>query len=287
MYIKGGIRMNQELHGEYAIEHSGTKVGQLTVSAAGIRTSFQAQCVMATGEVLRLTLLVGEQYIPLGVMLPNRDKLLFEKRYSRLELQTKGVTAIHGVRLMAAGQTPPPPKPTVEDTVPSTPAPAPEPAVETLVSIPEPAIETLAPAPEPEPIIEPSDHHWESVRILPDNRAIYTHEARIAASPLPVADEDLDDINPYPTAQAVPASIPNWIPCSDPAALFTDPHLTAAGNRIREAMTRPQVDHIELAVPFDTGEPFPLMPIFCLGEVTDIGGRAHLVFQIKDGEIIK
>ncbi|MCL2842331.1 MAG: hypothetical protein FWE28_02535 [Oscillospiraceae bacterium] len=298
--------MNQELHGTYAIEHNHTKVGQLTVSAAGIRTHFQAECVVVTGEVLRLALLVGEQYIPLGVMRPEGDKFLFGKRYSRLELQTKGIAAIHGVRLMAVGQHAPPPEPmepTAGDAAPEVPSPVLDPAIETHAPEPAPVPE---PIPEPilipEPELEPKAEPVMETPVLtplpavpvsaptpeaepPEGSPVFTHEARFTAS-LPVADRDLDDIDPYPATRPVVAPAPDWSPCPNPAALFTDPNLIAAGRRLKEARTRPMGAHTELAVPFDTGKPFPLMPIFCLGQVTDINGQAHLVFQVKDGNIV-
>lgn len=272
--------MSQDLHGTYAIEHNTTKVGQLTVSAAGIRTRFQAECVVVTGEVLRLNLLVGEVYIPLGVVLPSGDKLLFDKRYSRFELQTKGITAIHGVRLVGIGQAAPaPPTPAKKDPEPTAEPeptqkpeePEAEPAIKPQILIP-PVTPVSGPAPEP---TEPP----------PDNNPIYTDETRFTASS-PVADEDLDDIDPYPAARPSIAPAPDWSPCPDPAALFTDSNLMAAGARLKEAMTRSVGEYIELAVPFDAGKPFPLMPIFCHGVATDISGRAHLVFRVRDGVLL-
>ena len=277
--------MTQELHGEYVIEHNSTKVGNLIVSQSGIRTTFKAECVVATAQILRLTILVGEQYIPLGVMRPEGDKLHFEKRYSRNELQTKSITTIHGAKLISIDQ--PAPEPT--------PAPLPE-ATTRLESAPE-SIPKPTPAPEPAPTptpeaevrpepTEPPIQDWETVRDLPDDKAIYTHTARITIEN-PVADADLEDIDPYPDTTPAITTSTDWVPCLAPSALFTDPTLAATSQNIQGAMIRERSDQTELAVPFGAGEPFPLMPIFCKGEATEFQGKTYLVFQIKDGKIVK
>ena len=113
----------------------------------------------------------------------------------------------------------------------------------------------------------------EVARELGDGAVLLTHAASIGA-PEP---------EPPPTPEL---PTPKWTPHPDPGILFTDPDLVAACRHVTAALTRPcGGDCIELAVPFETGSPFPLMPVFCRGEVTEIDGNAYLVFRIKNGTL--
>jgi len=195
----------------------------------------------------------------------------------------------------------PPPEPAIQVLAPA-PPPEPESEPELPAPISEPIIEILAPEMEPEPTPEPETPpppsepeaeplqdpipplHWESIRDL-DDSTLYTHTARVTAEEAPVADADLEDIDPFPISEQEMA-VPPWTPHPDPGLLFTDPDLTAACTTISEAKTRPCGDDcIELAVLFESGKPFSLMPIFCLGQAGEIDGRSHLIFRIKNGTI--
>jgi len=292
--------MLQELFGEYTVDYGGTKVGRLTVSGQGLMTRFTCECVVATAEIMRLAILMGDRYIALGVLLPDGDKLHFTKSYSKNDLRQKGLSSIDGARLVGThdiftvpvSAPAPTPMPTPEPNlvgddahiVPSPPEPEPisepEPnpdpvgdAVPSVPPLPEPE-----PMPEPEPIPEPNpvgddahivppppEPHMEVAQELSEDAVLLTHAAHIEA--------------PEPTA-------PKWTPHPDPGILFTDPDLIAACRHVTGALTRPcGGDCIELAVPFEAGSPFPLMPVFCRAEAAEISGNAYLLFRINNGKL--
>jgi len=282
--------MMKELFGEYIVEYNSAKVGLLTVSEHGLMARFTCQCVVATAEVLRLAVLAGDRYIPLGVLLPEGDKLHFARQFSKNDLRMKGLSSIDGCRLITSRDTltaEPRPMPMPEPEPISEPAPLPEPEPiqipePTPIPPPEPApVEDAVPnaSPDPEPVPPPDstpfpEPEWEPIEDLDDHRAIYTHAAIITADPPPIADEDPDDIHP-------------WTAHPDPGLLFLDPDLIQACAHISGAMTRPcGNDCIALAVPFESGKPFPLMPVFCFGKAEEVDGRSHLVFQIKNGILV-
>lgn len=77
-----------------------------------------------------------------------------------------------------------------------------------------------------------------------------------------------------------------WWPSKNPQRLFCDEDLQKACENISNALEK-YLDGglILLAVPFDTGGPFPLMPIFCFGESMYIKGKNYLVFCLRDGNL--
>ena len=54
----------------------------------------------------------------------------------------------------------------------------------------------------------------------------------------------------------------------------------------REALVRRDGDVTCLAVPILKDELFPVMQVFCLGEVWKINERLHLVFRIREGKLL-
>ncbi|MCL2569105.1 MAG: hypothetical protein FWE12_06715 [Oscillospiraceae bacterium] len=304
--------MMKELFGEYTVDYNSTKVGVLTVSQSGLMARFACQCTVATAEILRLAVLSGDRYIPLGVLLPSGDKLHFIKHYSKLDLRIKGLSSIDGCRLITGRDTlliPPVERPVPEpEPIPeatpnepeSVPKPTPEPGLILPVEDGIPDVPPLVTAPEPNPIQEPD---WLPADPNSNQPILYTHTARITVDAAPVADEDLIGFEPYlvedltgtdlsPVTDLIapesePVFVP-WTPHPDPGLLFLDPDLIASCAQITGAMTRPcGNDCIALAVPFEAGKPFPLLPVFCLGAAEEIGGGPFLVFQIKNGILVK
>ena len=300
--------MLQELFGEYTVAYSNWEVGRLTVSLEGLMVRFTCECVVATAEILRLAILVGDRYVLLGVLLPDGDKLRFTKQYSKIDLQSRGLTSIDGCRLVTGHDA----LPTAAPASAPTPTPTPTPAIETIAATPDPITETLAPKPEPKPEPQPApvpepepeltpkpeptpepepdpapepepapqpDPHWDPVRELGDDKVLYIHTAHIPAP-------EMEPPPPEPPIAEPPTA--KWTPHPNPGILFTDPDLVSACTHISGALTRPcGGDCIELAVRFEAGQPFPLLPIFCHGHAIDIDGRPHLVFRIKNGNLVK
>ena len=62
--------------------------------------------------------------------------------------------------------------------------------------------------------------------------------------------------------------------------LLSDPVIRRAAEEVKGALLRRRRDGMELAVPFSPREPFPLVPLICLGRLQRIGGRRYLVFSL-------
>ena len=290
--------MNRELFGEYTVEYAASKVGSLTVSSEGLKAKFAAACVVATGEILRLAILTGDRYVALGVMLPDGDKLRFSKKFSSHDLKSRGITSIEGCRLVS----------NLEDiSVPKTvPRIAPEP-LSPEEPVPDMKREpVLLPESKPEPLFLPKPSPREGPPPLPDTapEQILLPEPRQKAEPVqepealrswkavqqaekppdsaahPISEEDVVDVSPYPEPPS------KWTPQRDITALFSNQDMVAASQSVQDALTRPGTDWTELAIPFEAGNPFPLMPIFCFGKSLLIDGRPHLVFRIKNGNLL-
>ncbi|MCL2562681.1 MAG: hypothetical protein FWE08_01415 [Oscillospiraceae bacterium] len=277
--------MFEQLIGEYTVEYANTKVGRLTVSSQGLTARFIAECVVATAEILRLAVLVGDRYVILGVLLPDGDTLRFTKAYSKNDLRLKGLTSIDACRLVSKHDALVAPTPMPAPEPKPTPTPAPEPApVEDDNN--RPAADITAPTP---------DLDWELVRPLDEDAILFTHAAQIPAPEPLVIEEPVPEPKPEPAPELAADPIPDpapppppikWTPHPAPGILFTDPDLVTASANIQNAMTRPcGKDCIELAVPFEAGQPFPLLPIFCFGKAAEIADRAYLVFRIKNGSL--
>ena len=304
----GAYHMLQELFGTYTVEYNHTKVGQLTVSEQGLMTRFACECVVATAEVLRLAVLVGTRYVVLGVLFPDGDKLRFTKQYSKNDLRLKGLSSIDACRLVSR-----------HDTFATDPVPASHAETERFI------MGASAPGPlsEPEPVWEPARNisddkvlytHTAKITVdEPSTRTEGTNETPKAVHPpesnLEPAPEPKIELRPEPTPEPKPEPTPKprpeptsepgpeptpeplpvkWTPHPDPGILFTDPDLVSASAYLKGTMTRPcGNDCIELAVPFEYGKPFPLLPIFCFGTAVEIDDRAYLVFRIKNGNLIK
>ncbi len=60
-------------------------------------------------------------------------------------------------------------------------------------------------------------------------------------------------------------------------------HVFSACN---EALVSTNEEFVRIAVPIVKNEPFPLMPIFCLGEIQKINENLHLVFKLHEGKLL-
>ena len=95
--------------------------------------------------------------------------------------------------------------------------------------------------------------------------------------------------SPAPPPEAAPPSEPpvsaDWHPINDPAVLFHDSDIANACKNARGALIRSAGDTTFLAIPATDDEPFPMMPVFCLGEPETIEGREYIIFSAKNGSI--
>ena len=66
----------------------------------------------------------------------------------------------------------------------------------------------------------------------------------------------------------------------EPAREMRYAFLRRAAEEVKGALLRRRRDGMELAVPFSPREPFPLVPLICLGRLQRIGGRRYLVFSL-------
>lgn len=76
-----------------------------------------------------------------------------------------------------------------------------------------------------------------------------------------------------------------WIPEPEPEGYFTDPLLRDACRDILGVLAGRDGADVRLAFPYDPARPFPMMPIFRRGALTEIGGRQYIVFPTQtEGE---
>lgn len=72
----------------------------------------------------------------------------------------------------------------------------------------------------------------------------------------------------------------------EPWNMFTDDDIKNACRGISGALRRRRGDIDELAVPVSPYEPFPMIPVFCFGEIEEINGRQYVVFTVKSGKLV-
>lgn len=73
-----------------------------------------------------------------------------------------------------------------------------------------------------------------------------------------------------------------WTPEPEPGRLLEDRLLRCLCAGLRGALTRQGERGTLLAVPL--ADPFPLLPVFCLGSLRQLDGRPYLVFEIFAGK---
>jgi len=72
----------------------------------------------------------------------------------------------------------------------------------------------------------------------------------------------------------------------EPWVMFTDEDIKNACRGLNGALRRSRGDIEELAVPVSPYEPFPMMPVFCFGDIAEINGRQYVVFTVKGGKLV-
>ncbi len=82
-----------------------------------------------------------------------------------------------------------------------------------------------------------------------------------------------------------PGAADGWFHADHPDTLFSDPDFADICRGVRDALTKQAGELTLLAVPVSPDEPFPMMPVFCLGDSGRIGGREYIVFKIKNGKL--
>lgn len=193
---------SSKIYGDYDVLYREDKVGTLRVRQRGLMTEFDCLCTYKAGRVLRLMITSGSTRRDLGVMLPDGEKLKFNKRYSKNGLKQMSINFIEAVYLI--------------------------------------------------------DDEETSITVSVDN--------------------------------GISSSFNNkndWLAEVNPQNLFYDQQLRQACKSVKGALIKHLSDGcILLALPFNTGEPFPLIQIFCFGESMSISGKNYLVFRLKDGNLV-
>jgi len=246
-------------------------------------TRFTGLCELSTSEILRLGVRVGEHVVSLGVLLPEGGKLHFEKRFSKHDLRQRGVLRIDGCSLISANHVVAPPASVGADSNPPATAEPERPPLPDLADLPEwEFIETWTPTGDPE-ATEEVIHVFPAPEPVGDIAPPPAEEPPPPPEiPAPFVEADLDNVQPFPQ------TLPVWTPHPDPSVLFLDDALASKCSEFQGALTRACEDAcIELAVPLEESEPFPLMSIFHLGKALEIDGKLYLVFRIIDGNAVE
>jgi len=82
-----------------------------------------------------------------------------------------------------------------------------------------------------------------------------------------------------------PFSEPGWEQMEHPDRLFHDPVLEQAARGLSHVLVRQEEDCFSLAVPFSTDQEFPLIPLFCLARVIQIGRRSCIMWKFEKNGI--
>lgn len=266
------------LLGEYAVEYLTSPAGSLLVTQEGLLTRFRCSCPMKTSDVLRLVVYDGNRDIMMGVLMPKlaEDSLEFDKKYSKNDLKQMGLEDIKNCRIVGkehAKSSPPKPSPP-----PVMPVSKPEP-----LPIPTPKPEP-PPAPQPKPIPAP-------IPTPPPEPVPAPISAPLPSVPPSVPPPIIAAPNSWNTLET-PSPAPavqddaGWTAVFNPGVLFADAQLKTAAGGIAGAISRQKGKILELAIPFEVGKPFPLMPIFCLGRWDEIDGITYLIFSLEDGVLM-
>lgn len=86
--------------------------------------------------------------------------------------------------------------------------------------------------------------------------------------------------------EAVSTAESEWANTAAPWQYFEEGEFRRVFSACGRALVRQDGDVLYLAVPLVKDEEFPVMPVFCLGEVWKINDELHLVFKIHDGRLL-
>lgn len=102
----------------------------------------------------------------------------------------------------------------------------------------------------------------------------------------------ITDSSPRSAAQPIAAPAPvsavavGWQQTDTPGEYFEDGEFRHIFSGCKSALVRNDGETQYLAIPVLKDEPFPAMPVFCLGEVWKINEKLHLVFKIHEGKLL-
>ena len=82
------------------------------------------------------------------------------------------------------------------------------------------------------------------------------------------------------------SGISGWEKTDTPWLYIEEGEFRHVFSACREALVRNEEEICYLAVPLMKGEEFPVMPVFCLGEIQKIDGKLYLVFKISSGKLL-
>ena len=75
-----------------------------------------------------------------------------------------------------------------------------------------------------------------------------------------------------------------WRETGCPAGLFRSPFFQSRLRRFGRAWRRGEGERLELALPLEEGQPFPLEPLFCLGRLELVAGQLCVVYAFRGEE---
>lgn len=252
--------MSNELCGKYSVKYGGEEAGTLTISQKGLMTVFECQCNYRTDELLKLAIRSDDGLKTIGTMIPEGGKFKLHKKFSKNNLKQLSLNGIEDVLLLTEE--------------------------ELAMPLDMPIFVQKAGDKGEDKAEEEAEADADADVVLNLGRNT-TPEQKIKEEPerekkreiIPEANELAD----CAVERAIERK-PIWRPSEKPQNLFKDDDLRKAD--IVGALEK-SLDNgrMLLAIPFETGEPFPLMPIFCFGQSMNIEGRNYLVFCLKDGEL--
>jgi hypothetical protein len=89
--------------GTFKVSMAGTPVGEVSLTQEGLMTVVSCVCIQPCDDVLRLAAVCNGKYVPVGVMMPERDTLRLCKKFSRNTLALIGLEYTEEWHLIRAG----------------------------------------------------------------------------------------------------------------------------------------------------------------------------------------
>ncbi len=78
----------------------------------------------------------------------------------------------------------------------------------------------------------------------------------------------------------------NWQACPAPGRCFRDAALAKAAQQVQGALLAESGAQQLLAIPMDSGCPFPPLPVFRYGEPVVIRGQGYVLFRLQEGRLL-